>query len=170
MAKKLKLVEAAVAVKAGRKVAKPGVETTGAEVKKTGKSKTPATEGRYIGKETGMRVAKYQNYSLEKNRKEKKTDEELAADWNAEFPNVRTGYTVEIVRGVRGVYNKGKHGNEVPERPLVEYDAEGNPVAPWGAKAAERRAAKEAGEEAAATVRQKSVEKKGPAKKVRAAR
>lgn len=120
MAKTMKLVGKKPASKAAAPVAVAAAPAA---------KKAKASEGKYIGATSGLRVGVFQNKTLEDNRKKKLTDEELVALWNAEYPNARTGYNLEIVRGVRNMYNLGKHNNEVPVVAIPEYDAEGKPVA-----------------------------------------
>lgn len=146
MAKKLKLVtKAEPAAKAAptKATAKPVAKAAKAATKEEKKS-------RFIGITSGLGVTAYQNESLEKNRKAKKTDEQLAADWRREFPNAIARYTAETVSGVRGLYNKGKHGNDAPDEPLRAYDESGDPLPLWGEKTREKEAARQERVEAAA--------------------
>lgn len=164
MAKKLKLVKGEDNGKR-KKIAEPGAKDTGAEVKKTGR-KAPPKSPINLGKTTGLSIGKFQNKTLEDNRKAKLTDEELATLWCEEFPNSvavqRGNIDANMVRAVRNLYNLGKHGNDAPAKPLVGYDDEGNEVAAWGSKAeAKRAAAAEAKEE---TKTQKAGAKKGVVK------
>lgn len=84
---------------------------------------------RYKGVTTGMRVHEYQNQSLEQNLKRKVTDEVLAAEWHAEFPEAMD-FTARVgmIQTVRGLYNKGKHKNAEPDIPLVAYDENKKPL------------------------------------------
>lgn len=140
----LKIVKRAEA-----KTAKPGSKVTGAKVEKvkSGKGQPGAAAGRFIGRTSGLGVTKFQNQSLETNKKRKLDDEQLALEWKREFPNAKADYTAETVRGVRNLYNKGKHGNNDGE-PLSDsqripefIDGEAQPF--WGEKAAAKAAARE---------------------------
>lgn len=108
---------------AAAKPAASGSTRTGAKVTKTkeGKGTPGSSEGRFIGRTSGLSVTKYQNKTLADNLKRKLNDEQLAADWRKEFPNARATYDANTVRGVRSVYNRGKHGNEAPRTPTPEY-------------------------------------------------
>lgn len=79
---------------------------------------------KYRGATTGMRVMEYQDHTLAINDRpdRRRTDEELRADWKREFPNA-VDFTLEHVRGVRNLYNQGKHRKEntVPETPSMPY-------------------------------------------------
>ena len=125
---------------------------------KEGGGKKKDTSGRYKGATTGMGVAEYQNYSLEQNRKRKKSDEVLAREWKKEFPNARADYTAETVNGVRNLYNLGKHANDAPKIPVPKFDDDGQAMPAWGSKAEERRAAAE--EKAAAAKKVKKAARK----------
>lgn len=141
---------------AASKPAAAGSARTGAKVVKTkaGKGTPGSSAGRFIGKTSGMSVTKYQNKTLADNLKRHLSDEQLAADWRKEFPNARAEYTAETVRGVRSVYNRGKHGNDVPRTPTPEYiDGEAQPFR--GEKSAAKR------ERAAEKAAPKKVLKKG---------
>ena len=145
MAKKFKLIKP----KAEEKTAAAGSKRTGAKVEKTkaGKREPGGGAGRYTGVTTGLSVTKYQNKTILDNMKAKKTDDEIAAMWRREFPNARAQYTAETVRGVRGLVNKGKHGNDAPSRPVPEFDESGDALPFRGEKSAaarEKREAKEA--------------------------
>ena len=171
MKKKLKLV---VGKRAGKteKAARPGTESTGAKVKKTGSTKTSAAAGRYVGKTTGLSVSKYQNKTILENTKNKFSDEKLADMWNREFPNVKTGYTAQTVRGVRNLINrprkddptKGMHGNDLPKNRVPEYNEQGEPLPFWGSKAEERERERELRQTAKAVKAQKSAKTKVKAK------
>lgn len=136
------------------KSAQPGSKVTGAKVEKvkSGKGQPGAAQGRFIGRTSGLSVTKFQNQSLETNRKRKLNDEQLALEWKREFPNAKADYSVETVRGVRNLLNKGKHGNNDGE-PLADHlrvpeFIDGEPQPFWGEKTA---AAKEAKASAAKT-------------------
>lgn len=143
-----------------RKADKP--EAT-AKATKSGKRVSPGKKNpgnRFVGKTTGLGVLEYQNQSLENNRKAKKTDEQLAAEWRKEFPMAKA-YTAEDVAGVRNSYNKGKHGNVAPveAKRIPEFDDAGEAKPFWGERAAAKRAAKEETDEAPAPKRRKVVNK-----------
>lgn len=156
---------------AAAQTAQPGAKRTGAKVAiKGGKAKGEPTEGRMLGRTSGLSVMKYQNQSLEQNRKRKLSDEQLAKEWCAEFPNsraVRNGrIDAAMVRSVRNTYNLGKHGNNdgnpIPN-PVPEFDENGQALPFWGTRMAARREAKEA-EAAKASKSKKAVA--APTKKV----
>jgi hypothetical protein len=141
MAKVLK-IRSKGSVPATAKAAQPGSERTGAKVKKVkaGKGQPGSAAGRYTGRTSGLSVTKFQNQSIETNRKRKLTDEALAQEWKREFPNAKADYTADTVRGVRNLYNLGKHGNDKPSTPVPAYDDSGTALPFWGSKAAEREA------------------------------
>src|SRR3982750_724433 len=103
------------------KPAAAGSARTGAKVEKVKAGKGPANQaaGRFTGRTSGLSVTKFQNQSIASNLKRKLTDEQLALEWKREFPNAKADYTAETVRGVRNLFNKGKHGNNDGE-PLPE--------------------------------------------------
>lgn len=113
-----------------------------AKAKAKAESPAPSKRARFIGATTGLGVMAYQNQSLVQNKKRKLTDSALALEWRREFPQAIATYTAETVAGVRGLYNKGKHGNDIPDPPLRGYDEEGNELPLWGEKSREREAAK----------------------------
>lgn len=127
----------------GVKSAQPGGRVTGAKVEKvkTGKGGS-TTAGRFLGRTSGLGVTKYQNQSLETNLKRKKNDDELALEWKREFPDAKADYSAETVRGVRGLFNKGKHGNDEPRTKVPEF-IDGEPQPFWGERAAAKAAARE---------------------------
>lgn len=98
-----------------------------------GKAKTEAPErekksGVNIGLHSGLRVMAFQDETFKQNDKAqrvaplsgpgRRTDEELAAEWRAEFPNSRAvqagRITAEMVRSVRNLYNAGTGGHGTP--------------------------------------------------------
>lgn len=93
---------------------------------------------KYRGVTTGLSVKEFQNKSLKDNAKLHLSDRQLAGVWRKEFPRA-VAYTENHVAGVRGAYNRGEHGNDVPQRPIKEYDEHGvemaRPVKADGAKA-----------------------------------
>lgn len=89
----------------------------------------PSRAVKYISREPvpafnrRMRVAEYQDYTFSVNGTRKLTDEELAADWHAQFP-AAVAFTAFHVKGARRDYNAGVHSktfNKRPESPAVEY-------------------------------------------------
>ena len=159
------------------KVAQAGSGKTGAKVEKTksGKGQPGSAQGRFIGRTTGLSVAKFQNKTLEDNLKKKLTDEQLVRVWKAEFPNAKSDYTVEIVRGVRSAYNRGKHGQDdiVPSRRVPEFDDDGNALPFRGEASAAKREAKESRQTEAKTTKKKTgkrVEEETPVRKLKKVR
>lgn len=141
------------------KTAKPGSAKTGAKVEKvkSGKGQPGSSVGRFTGRTTGLSVTKYQNQSIEQNLKRRKSDEELALEWKREFPDAKADYTAETVRGVRNLFNKGKHGNDEPRTKVPQFiDGEAQPF--WGEKSAAKAAARE--EKAAPAKKAKIILKK----------
>lgn len=102
-----------------------------------------ATAGKYTGKTSGLGVTKFQNLTLEQNMKKRLTDDQLAALWKKEFPNATADYDASTVKGVRGLYNRGKHGNDAPRTPVPEFDASGEALPFRGEKTAAKREASE---------------------------
>lgn len=80
------------------------------------------------GETTGKRIWEYQNETLVANIKAKETDETLAEMWRKEFPRAME-FGPKMVQTVRSLFNKGKHKNDVPPKPLVGYDEAGNVMA-----------------------------------------
>jgi len=111
------------------KIVKMPPEITGKKkkTKKTSKKADQSKGGRYAGKTSSLGVLAFQNKSLLDNRREKLDDASLAQTWCEEFPSAKT-YTAKDVNSVRNAFNKGKHGNDVPARPVLQYDEEGNPI------------------------------------------
>lgn len=132
------------------------------KVKKSGGSGT----GRYVGRTSGLGVIDFQNKTLEDNRKKRMTDAQLAKVWRDEFPNARAEYTEDTVRGVRNLYNLGKHWSAKdadrgrPAQPVPEFDEQGKPLAFWGEKAAAKRAEREEQESPRGRATRKAVAKK----------
>lgn len=114
---------------------------TGAKAEKVKGKAAAANAGRNTGRTSGLGVAKFQNQSIESNRKRKLTDEQLVKEWKAEFPNAKADYTVETVRGVRNLFNKGKHDNDKPGTPIPEYNDAGEAQPFWGERAAAKKVA-----------------------------
>ena len=80
-----------------------------------------------------------QNWTLASNGRCRLTDVQLAMLWQAEFPNSRSRYTIKNVRGVRNLFNPGRHNNDRPQSPVAEYDPAGNPVVFTLSTSAEKR-------------------------------
>ena len=83
-----------------------------------------ARTGRFFGRH----VMEFQNWTLASNARWRLSDEQLAALWQAEFPNARTRYTIKSVRTVRNLFNQGRRNNDRPAAPVPEYGPSGNPV------------------------------------------
>lgn len=165
---KFKIVKRAPEARA----AQPGTTKTGAKVEKVkaGKGQPGSAAGRFIGRTTGLSVTKFQNKSLEDNRKRHLSDTQLVRLWKSEFPNAKSNYTEAIVAGVRGAYNRGKHGNNdgepLPENKRVpQYDDDGNPLPFRGERAAARREAK--AEKAPAKTKSRGKVEAAPVKKLK---
>lgn len=129
------------------KTAKAGTTRSGAKVEKSeksGRSRSASSEsaGRFIGVTSGLGIAKFQNKTILENAKRRLTDEELAKAWRKEFPNAKADFTAATVRSVRGLVNRGKHGNDAPNRPIPEFDDSGTALPFRGEKKAAKEAAK----------------------------
>lgn len=144
------------------KVAAAGSTRTGAKVEKVkgGRGVPGSAAGRNIGKTTGLSIAKFQNKTIEENRKKHLSDAQLVRLWKSEFPNAKSNYTESIVAGVRSLYNRGKHGNDTPKVPVPQYDDDGNALPFRGERAAAAREAKEAKRAEAVRASKKVVVKK----------
>jgi hypothetical protein len=72
-----------------------------------------------IGKTSGMRIMAFQDQTMADQHKNHLTDEELAAKWQAEFPNSRARFEerLDIVRTVRRLFNEKRHGNQQLDPP-----------------------------------------------------
>jgi hypothetical protein len=147
MAKKFKIVSRGKQAAAETKPAPKAVKT------KAGKGTPGEGAGRFTGATTGLGVTKFQNQTLANNLKNKLSDAELAASWREEFPNAKASYDESTVKGVRGLFNKGKHGNDVPARPIPEFDENGQALPFRGEKSAAKTAAREAKAAPAAPVK-----------------
>jgi len=88
----------------------------------------PVPDKARTGRFFGRRVMEFQNWTLASNTRWRLTDEQLALQWQAEFPNSRTRYTIKSIRTVRNLFNQGKRNNDRPPAPVPEYDPAGNPV------------------------------------------
>lgn len=123
-------VSTAKAETKGKTKVKAEVKTSApvAEVKAV---KADAKPSIHKGATTGMRVMQYQDHTLSIQGKRKLSDEDLAADWQAEFPHTRCQFTPAIVAGVRRLFNAGKHGSQqvmAPGDGVSRYE-DGKPVA-----------------------------------------
>ena len=85
------------------------------------------TGSRFIGKSSGLSVSDFQNKTISGNKRDHLADKVIARMWRDEFPKAKS-YTDKDVASVRSVFNKGKHGNDVPAKPILEYDRDGNPI------------------------------------------
>jgi hypothetical protein len=85
------------------------------------------TGSRFIGKSSGLSVSDFQNNTISGNKKDHLTDKVIARMWRDEFPKAKS-YTEKDVASVRSVFNKGKHDNDAPAKPILEYDRDGNPI------------------------------------------
>jgi len=135
------------------KTAQPGSAKTGAKVEKVKAGKSASNAGRFTGRTTGMSIAKFQNKTIEDNRKKRLSDAQLVRVWKSEFPNAKSDYTEAIVSGVRSLYNRGKHGNDAPRVPVPQFDDDGQPMPFRGEKTAARKARAEEREEKAKVVK-----------------
>jgi hypothetical protein len=77
-----------------------------------------------MGRYTGMRVAKYQNWLYEQNRDWHFRDETLCVLWCVEFPEAKCDYPAhfDYINLVRREYNRSGHKVDEPPRvPCVRY-------------------------------------------------
>jgi hypothetical protein len=103
-------------------------------VKKKTTSKTKSSDkstekvgSKFTGKISGSGVSDFQNKTISGNKRDHLTDKVIAKMWRDEFPKAKA-YTEKVVASVRSAFNKGKHGNDAPARPIPEYDRDGNPI------------------------------------------
>jgi hypothetical protein len=82
---------------------------------------------KFSGKSTGLSVSNFQNKTIAGNKRDHLTDTVIAKMWRNEFPKAKE-YTDKDVASVRAVFNKGKHDNDAPAKPILEYDRNGNPI------------------------------------------
>jgi len=82
---------------------------------------------KFIGKHTGLGVSDFQNKTILGNKGEHLTDIVIAKMWKSEFPHAKP-YTEKDVSNVRSAFNKGKHNNDAPAKPILEYGRDGNPI------------------------------------------
>jgi hypothetical protein len=76
-----------------------------------------------MGRYTGMRIAKFQNWLYEQNREWHFRDETLCVFWCVELPDAKSDYAVhlEYIDGTRRLYNAGRHQPPAPRTPSVAY-------------------------------------------------
>lgn len=82
-----------------------------------------------MGRYTGMRVAKYQNWLYEQNREWHFTDETLCVLWCVEFPEARCDYPAHLdyIHAVRLEYNRSGHNVDSPPNvPCIGYGRSSN--------------------------------------------
>jgi len=92
------------------------------------------------GVKTGMSVMDYQDQTMLHQSKKKLTDEQIVADWRAEFPNTNgkwvrdDGNAMFVVRVVRKFFNLRQHGNQkvFVDTPVLRYDVNGKTIAEDG--------------------------------------
>ena len=94
---------------------------------KSATKSTKKTGSKFIGKTSGLSVLAFQNKSISGNRRDHLTDKVIAREWRNEFPKAKA-YTEKDVASVRSAFNKGKHDNDAPAKPILEYDRDGNPI------------------------------------------
>ena len=82
-----------------------------------------------MGRYTGMRIAKFQNWLYEQNRGWHFRDETLCVLWCVEFPDAKSDYPAHLdyIDSTRRDYNAGKHQAPPPRVPCVSYDRRGTP-------------------------------------------
>lgn len=108
----------------------PDLDGKKTKTKKSSKSskKTSSPVGKkFAGASSGLAVLAYQNKTLTDNRRAHLDDESIAQMWRDEFPSAKT-YTAKDVNSVRNAFNRGKHGNELPARPIPAFDEDGNQI------------------------------------------
>jgi hypothetical protein len=130
---KLRVVDKAAKAADSKPAKGGGKPAKGDKVEKAAKAQKAQAVRKYKGEKSGKTVREFQNDLMAANLRKKLTDEQLAAAMREEFPHA-VPYTVEHVRGIRSAYNKGKHGNAVPEKLIPEFDADGKALPLWGEK------------------------------------
>ena len=108
------------------KMPKVTKKKTASKAKSTAKS-TKKIGSKFTGKTSGSGVSDFQNKTISGNKRDHLTDKVIARMWRDEFPKAKA-YTEKDVFSVRSAFNKGKHGNDAPARPIPEYDRDGNPI------------------------------------------
>lgn len=111
---------------------------------------TPVAKSASIhrGLKSGLPVMQYQDNTIQVNNKKKLTDEQLLADWRAEFPNTKGAWATDdkagmaVVAIVRRLFNEGRHGTQkvFSDTPILRYGADGKPMAESGRKAKAEKA------------------------------
>lgn len=107
------------------------------------KPATPVAEKKpsiHRGVRTGLSVMDYQDQTMLHQNKKKLTDEQILADWRAEFPNTNGKWVRDdatgmfVVRVVRRFFNERRHGNQkvFSDTPVLRYDANGKAIAEAG--------------------------------------
>ena len=93
-----------------------------AEAAERVKSRSEST-GWQIGRYTGLRIAKFQNWLYEANRAWRFTDGTLCVLWCVELPDARSPYASKphLVRSTRTEYNAGRHQAPKPHTPSRSY-------------------------------------------------
>ena len=114
------------------KIVKMPPDVTGKKSKTAKSSKSTKKVSSSVGKkfkgtESGLGVLAYQNKTLTDNRRAHLDDESIAKMWRDEFPSAKP-YTAKDVNSVRNAFNRGKHGNELPARPIPVFDEDGNQI------------------------------------------
>jgi len=81
-----------------------------------------------MGRFTGMRIAKFQNWLYEQNREWHFRDETLCVLWCVEFPDAKSDYPAHLdyIDSTRRDYNAGKHQAPAPTVSCVAYDRRGH--------------------------------------------
>jgi hypothetical protein len=77
-----------------------------------------------MGRFTGMRIAKFQNWLYEQNRRWHFRDETICVLWCVEFPDAKSDYPAHLdyIDSTRRDYNAGNHQAPAPRVPCVAYD------------------------------------------------
>ena len=112
------------------KIVKMPSDTKKKKVSKPTKTvkKTESSVGKkFKGKTSNLGVLAYQNKTILDNRRAKLDDKSLTQMWCNEFPGAKD-YTEKTVASVRRAFNRGKHGNDAPARPIPEFDRNGDPI------------------------------------------
>ena len=105
--------------KVAKKKTTPKAKSTTKLTKKVG--------SKFTGKTSGLGVSAFQNKTISGNKRDHLVDKVIARMWRDEFPKAKA-YTEKDVANVRSAFNKGKHDNDAPARPIAEYDRDGNPI------------------------------------------
>lgn len=108
------------------KMPKATKNKTVSKTKSAAKS-TKKVGSKFKGKNSGLGVTDFQNNTIAGNKRDHLADKVIAKMWKDEFPKAKA-YTEKDVASVRSLFNKGKHDNDAPARPIAEYDRDGNPI------------------------------------------